>query len=184
MGRDMYKTLALLACLSFGGLCGTAFSQDKAPVTDALKSDETNESMLKRFNGEWSLNEASIGGNPFPAEVMKSLTMKIKDGGYEVIVNQVRDAGKLTVDVSKAPMAMDISGEEGPNKGKILPCIFKCEKEKLIICYQLNGDERPTEFESPKNSTILLATYERLPEKETPSKETPRKETPSKESKE
>ena len=155
----MTKSLCFLVCLTASFLSGSIYSQDNASHAVIAAPDETNESMLKKFDGKWSLEEAMMGGGPLPEEVMKSITLTMKDGTYEVQLGDVRDAGKLKVDVSKSPMTMDITGEEGPNKGKILPCIFKFEKEKLIICYQLDGDERPTKFESEKGSTTMLATY-------------------------
>ena len=162
----MNKILCFLVCLTVFTLSCFIYSQESSGPAVASATDETNESMLKQFDGKWSLKEAMIGGSPFPEEVLKTITLTMQDGGYDVRVGDVRDTGKLKVDVSKSPMTMDITGEEGPNKGKVLRCIFKIEKEKLIICYQLDGDERPTKFESEKGSTTMLATYEHAAKQE------------------
>jgi uncharacterized protein (TIGR03067 family) len=80
---------------------------------------------------------------------------------YVVEMAGQKDEGDIALDLSGPLMAMDLNGKRGPNQGKLIPAIFKFEDNKLHICYNIGGEERPTEFGSPANSMIALIVYKR-----------------------
>jgi uncharacterized protein (TIGR03067 family) len=60
------------------------------------------------------------------------------------------------------PSAMDITSTDGPNKGKTLLAIYKLEGDKLIVCYDLAGKKRPSDFKTEPKSLLFLATYQKV----------------------
>jgi uncharacterized protein (TIGR03067 family) len=78
-----------------------------------------------------------------------------------VTVGKVVDQGTVKLDASAKPKAMDITGTEGPNKGKMIPAIYERDGDTLRVCYNLNGKGRPTEFKTEKGTQLFLVTYTR-----------------------
>lgn len=56
---------------------------------------------------------------------------------------------------------MDIFGKEGPNAGKHLKAIFKLENNQLTICYDLEGKDYPTSFDTKNHPLYFMAVFER-----------------------
>ena len=55
----------------------------------------------------------------------------------------------------------DITGTEGPNKGKTIPAIYEHKGDTLKVCYNLGGQERPTEFKSKSGTRQKMWTFQR-----------------------
>ncbi len=117
----------------------------------------------KRIQGTWAIASAEIGGNPFPPQAAKLITLKIGEGKYEVKAENL-DKGTYTIDPAAKPKTLDIFGVEGPNAGKHFPCIYELNGDELRVCYQLGNGPRPAEFKSPAGTQIFLVTYKRMAE--------------------
>lgn len=102
------------------------------------------------IQGDWLASTAELAGKPFPDEVRKSITLKLKGDKYTVTVGKNPDQGAFKLDPSAKPKAMNITGAEGPNKGKTFLAIYELDGDTLKICYDLSGQSRPTEFNPPK----------------------------------
>ena len=98
---------------------------------------------------------------------MNKITLTIKDGAYEVIVDGEphADKGTVSLDTSVTPKRMTIQGVEGPNKGKTILAIYEMGQtengDTFRVCYDLSGKAFPTDFNSPKGSTHYLVGYRR-----------------------
>jgi uncharacterized protein (TIGR03067 family) len=125
-----------------------------AASSGAAKDDDA-------IQGTWLPSSAELGGNKFPDEVRRSITLVIKDGKYTVTVGKAPDEGTMKLDPAAKPKAMDITGTEGPNKGKTFPAIYELDGDTLRICYDLSGKSRPTEFKSTEGTQLFLVTYKR-----------------------
>lgn len=112
-------------------------------------------------DGTWLASAAELGGEKFPDEVRKSISLVIDDGKYTVMVGKNPDRGTVKLDPSKKPMEIDITGTEGPNKGKTFLAIYEKTGDTLRVCYDLSGKARPAEFKSEKGTLQFLVTYER-----------------------
>jgi len=113
------------------------------------------------IQGTWLASTAELGGKPFPEEVRKSIKLTIKDGKYTVTVGKIPDHGTSKLDPSAKPKAMDITGTEGPNKGKTFQAIYELDGDTLKVCYDLSGKGRPTEFKTAEGTQLFLVTYTR-----------------------
>ena len=114
--------------------------------------------------GDWTPAKAELGGQPMPDAVLKSISLKLDNGKYEVFVGSAPDRGMYTIDATTTPRSMTITGTKGPNSGRTFPAIYELEGDTLRICYDLSGAKRPTEFKSIAGTRLYLVTYNRKKE--------------------
>jgi len=129
-----------------------------AAVLTMLAADSHDSKALQ---GAWAPVKAELGGQPMPEVVLKTISLKLGDGTYAVLVGDKPDNGVFKVDSSTMPKSMDVTGTDGPNKGKTFPAIYELEGETLRICYDLSGVKRPTEFKTVAGTKLYLVTYQR-----------------------
>src|SRR5882672_9551191 len=115
----------------------------------------------KAVQGSWTPVKADLGGQPMTEAVLKSISLKLDNGKYEVSVAGAPDKGTYTLDSTSKPKGMTITGTEGPNNGKTFPAIYELKGDTLRICYDLSGAKRPTEFKSIEGTRLYLVTYSR-----------------------
>jgi uncharacterized protein (TIGR03067 family) len=113
------------------------------------------------FPGTWLPSSAEFGGKVFPDAVRKTIKLVIKDDKYTVTVGKGIDKGTVMLDPKAKPKAMDITGSDGPNKGKTMLAIYERDGDTLRVCYDLSGKSRPTEFKSKEGTQLFLVTYKR-----------------------
>jgi uncharacterized protein (TIGR03067 family) len=123
-------------------------------------SDDTKD-PAKAIEGLWIPVTAELAGADFPAETLKTMKLYLVRGKYVAKVGDVSDEGTLKLDAAKKPATMDITGTDGPNKGKTFLAIYELKGDDLKICYDLSGKMRPTEFKTKKDSQLMLAIYKR-----------------------
>lgn len=111
--------------------------------------------------GTWSPVEAELAGQKFPEEVTKTIKLVITGDKYTVTVGKMVDRGTVKLDSSAKPKTIDITGTEGPNKGKTFLAIYELNGETLKVCYDLAGKARPTEFKTKPDTQLFLVTYKR-----------------------
>src|SRR5262249_43685415 len=108
-------------------------------------SGDAKENTLQ---GTWLPSAAELGGKPFPDEVRKTMKLVVKDDKYVVTVGEAVDQGTVKVNSSAKPKEIDVTGTDGPNKGKTILAIYEQDGDTLRICYDLTGKSRPTEFKT------------------------------------
>ena len=110
------------------------------------------------IDGAWVPASAELAGQPDMDDV-RSLKLVIKGNQYTVTVGPVVDAGTLKLDPAASPKSIDISGTDGPNKGKTFLAIYERAGDTLRICYDLSGKSRPVEFKTLPGTQLFLVTY-------------------------
>ena len=115
----------------------------------------------KAVQGSWTPARAELAGRPVADDVLKSISLKLENGKYEVFVGDKPDRGTYTIDSTTKPRSMTITGTEGPNNGRTYPAIYELKGDTLRICYDLSGAKRPTEFKSSAGTKLYLVTYNR-----------------------
>jgi uncharacterized protein (TIGR03067 family) len=118
----------------------------------------------KAIQGNWKPVKAELAGQPMTDAVLKSISLKLENGKYEVFVGAHPDRGTYTIDADTKPKSMSVTGTEGPNIGKTFPAIYELNGDTLRICYDLSGAKRPTEFKSVAGTKLYLVTYNRKKE--------------------
>jgi len=117
----------------------------------------------KSLEGKWAPASAQLGGQAMDDAILKTISMKLENGKYEVFVGEHPDRGTYTTDTTTSPKSITVTGTEGPNQGKTFPAIYELKDDTLRICYDLSGAKRPTEFKSLAGTKLYLVTYKRKP---------------------
>lgn len=115
----------------------------------------------KGMEGKWTPLSAELGGVKIPETQLKAITLTLADGKYTAAIGDKVDAGTYKVDAGQKPKSIDITGTEGPNKGKTILAIYELDKDTLRVCYNLLGKDRPSEFVSSKEKPYFLVVYQR-----------------------
>lgn len=118
----------------------------------------------KAVQGNWKPAKAELAGQAMTEDVLNSISLKLDNGKYEVLVGDKPDKGTYTLDSATKPKSMTITGTEGPNHGKTFPAIYELKGDTLRICYDLSGAKRPTEFKTLAGTKLYLVTYHRKKE--------------------
>jgi uncharacterized protein (TIGR03067 family) len=125
----------------------------------ARSGDAKDEGTIQ---GAWLPSMAELAGKMFPDEVRKTIKLVIKDDKYTVTVGKKVDQGTVKLNKAAKPKALDITGTEGPNKGKTILAIYERNGDTLRVCYDLSGKNRPTEFKTKEGTQLFLVTYKRV----------------------
>src|SRR5712671_694551 len=107
-----------------------------AAVATTLAAEKSADA--KNIQGTWLPVKGELAGQPMADEVLKTITLQLNGGKYEVTAENV-DKGTYTLDSAAKPKIIDITGAEGPNAGKKIPAIYELNGDTLRICYGLGG---------------------------------------------
>jgi uncharacterized protein (TIGR03067 family) len=113
------------------------------------------------LEGTWLPSAAELAGKKFPDEVCKTIKLVVKGDQYTVTAGTKLDRGTCKLDKSVKPKALDITGTDGPNKGKTILAIYEQDGDTLRVCYDLSGKGRPAEFRTKEGTQLFLVTYKR-----------------------
>ncbi len=97
----------------------------------------------------------------FPDEIRKTIKLVVMDGKYAVTVGENVDQGTVKLNPAAEPKELDITGTEGPNKGRTIQAIYERDGDTLRVCYDLSGTNRPKEFSTQPGTQLFLVTYKR-----------------------
>jgi uncharacterized protein (TIGR03067 family) len=153
--KNMILAYSLCAAAALALLgCG----QETPPSPRAADPHNT-----KSLQGDWIPVKGELGGKPMPDALLKTISLKLGNGTYDVSVGGQADQGTYEVDASTTPKSMVIKGTVGPNAGRTIPAIYELEDQTLRLCYDLSGAQRPREFSSAVGTKLYLVTYQRKP---------------------
>ena len=125
----------------------------------AARSSEAKDG--ESIQGTWLPATAELGGKMFPDEVRKTIKLVVKDGKYTVTIGKNVDRGTVKLNPAAEPKELDITGTDGPNKGKTILAIYERDGDTLRVCYDLSGKNRPTAFKTREGTQLFLVTYKR-----------------------
>lgn len=129
------------------------------PLTAAWAGDAATD--LKQLAGTWVLSAGDVNGKALDESMLKSMKLVMEGNKYTVSIGDIVDKGTLKIDPTAKPATMDITGTDGPSKGKTLLAIYELNGDTLRVCYTLKGDTRPTAFDSTRGADLFMATWKR-----------------------
>ena len=147
--KKITLTFSLSAILLLTSCASPEFREREAVTDTAL-------------NGTWLIKKAEFAGKNFPMPA--SFELQIADNKYRAGVPPIIDRGKIVLfgdELAGQTARMDVVGEDGPNKGKRYPAIYRFNGRELEICYDLSEKDRPTDFVSREGTMLLRVTYGR-----------------------
>ena len=150
------RKFSLVALLLVGGY---VIAADKADPEAAKKA-------LKQLEGNYTLQSAEKGGEKAPPEALKDLkSISIKGDRFTIHGPGGQDkVATISVDPTQKPAHFNVTPNEGPEKDKKLPGIYKLEKGLLTICVDDGGKARPKDFATSKEDRNILLILKRSKE--------------------
>ena len=118
---------------------------------------------ISSFNGTWLIKSAEMNGDDVAANFTDGIVMTMKDGTYVFETNDSTAKGKVKLDASKTPPALDLTETEGQNVGRVLEAIAELTPDGWRSAVSIQGGARPKEFKSTADSGIFFAAYKRKP---------------------
>ncbi len=117
--------------------------------------------MNHSLEGRWQPLFAELDGDEAPVEVLRQSEVELSHGRYCVRFGHLTaDQGTFEIDPGGPPAQLTLRGEDGPNAGRTIPCIYKFVEDTLVVCYGLSGT-RPAKFTTTGCAQVYLATYRR-----------------------
>jgi uncharacterized protein (TIGR03067 family) len=106
---------------------------------------------------------ATVGGQSLVVDELRVKYLVLDSGGYSIIdrTNQIVDTGEYLADDAVSPQTIDIVGREGPNAGRTMLAIYRLDTDRLTVCYDLDGTERPGDMQPDEDQLLLSITYSR-----------------------
>jgi uncharacterized protein (TIGR03067 family) len=119
--------------------------------------------MHRQIEGAWMPVAANVAGKELIIQELRVKYLVLDSGGYSIVdrSNHIVDSGEYLVDDGVSPQTMDIVGREGPNAGRTMLAIYQLEADRLTVCYDLDGKERPSDMQPREDQLILSITYAR-----------------------
>ncbi len=114
-----------------------------------------------KLDGTWNAVEAQLGGQHIDEAYISAITLTVQNENYESNFGGKIDKGTLKYFPYSVPMAIDVTGTEGPNSGKTIKAIYKSSGGYLFVCYNITNDERPKTFMSTPENQFYLVRYKR-----------------------
>ncbi len=113
------------------------------------------------MHGVWRPIRAELDGTAAPEMALELIELRLGDGRYRFnFGGETTDEGEFTAGFSEGNILLTLTGSEGVNAGKKIPCLARVRGDRLRICFGLNG-ERPTAFETGPHSGRYLVMYRR-----------------------
>lgn len=140
-----------LACLLL--LVGAGFGV-AADNDDAVKKE------VAKLQGTWTATSLRWNGKDMGTEGKLAIQFVFKDDQATVKSSKdvEKEYAKITfkLDPSTSPAIVDMLVSAGVQKDAKIEGIYKIKDDELTICAKVFGVDRPTEFESPGGSSIVL----------------------------
>ena len=115
------------------------------------------------LNGTWVPVAACVAGRALEVAQLRVAQLIIESQHYRILdrTDHVVDCGALQLNEAALPCALDIIGLEGPHAGKRMRAIIELNGDRLCVCYDLEGDQRPSTMQPRGDQLLLSITYVR-----------------------
>ena len=113
------------------------------------------------IRGTWIPVEAILEGKKLPDEGLEGMVLTIDRDAYSLHAQGSIEKGTVAIDSAAYPLGMDLTGTDGPNRGRTLRAIYEIAGDWMRICYAIDGPARPARFEASEGERAFLVTYRR-----------------------
>jgi uncharacterized protein (TIGR03067 family) len=121
------------------------------------------EKEVRKFQGTWTFESSVAGGKELPAGALEGLILTFEGDRHTVKKgDQVIQVGIQKLDPSKSPKAIDVTLTEGVKKGTVMLGIYEINGDTLKVCFDAEGQKRPTQFKSAPGSETFVNVHKRV----------------------
>jgi uncharacterized protein (TIGR03067 family) len=133
-----------------------------------VAADDANDAAKKeqaKLDGTWTVSELLYNGKDMVAASKADFKFTFKNGQATIEGNAKvkKEYAKINfkLDPSYNPKLADMTVADGVQKGAVIEGIYELKDDEFKICAKVLGKERPTKFESPEGTSIVLMTLKR-----------------------
>ncbi len=108
--------------------------------------------QLRALEGTWEFVSLEIDGSGIPAAGLSASRLLIDGDRFRMESPEATYEGEFNIDVESEPHGIDIEFVEGPDAGNWNYGIFRLVEDRLELCLDMNGKERPREFRTAPGS--------------------------------
>jgi uncharacterized protein (TIGR03067 family) len=131
-----------------------------AVLAAAGRTPADDKAAADKIEGKWAV--VSLVGNGKEDEKAKDDTVTFEAGTIHIKEKNGEHSGTYKLDASQKPPTIDLTPDDGPQKGKTLKGIYSLKGDELKICLPHDPDkDRPTKFESTEGSGLMCVTLKR-----------------------
>jgi uncharacterized protein (TIGR03067 family) len=130
-------------------------------VVTPVRADDPKK-VLENLQGEWKLVGLTKNGVQEPKARLTTSRLTITDSNLMLNDGVNKPQGTFTFDSKAIPPTIDIMLKENAGNSQLGKGIYKLERDKLTICFTLNGTNRPKEFKSVKGEAVGMWVLERV----------------------
>ena len=117
--------------------------------------------LLRAMEGSWTFVMLEVGGNEVPNEVFTNSRILIDGDRFRSETPEGDYEGEFNIDVDVEPHSIDIYFVAGPEAGNTNRGIFEIEGDRLTICLEMSGADRPLSFRTAGSPMVALETLVR-----------------------
>jgi uncharacterized protein (TIGR03067 family) len=119
------------------------------------------EGDLKALQGTWVVADAMLGGRDHTDD-FKKMKLTVTGEKYTITLDDLTETGTIKIDDTKTPKQIDFATKKtGVFKGRTLPGIYELRGDTVVVCMNSEMPDRPTKFETPEKTKIMLMTFKR-----------------------
>src|SRR5262249_15508537 len=125
------------------------------PPAPAAPADDATKAERDALQGAWDGQSAVQDGKALPDEEAKKMRVSINGDRMLLIPGGEWTPLTFELDPTKSPKVLHLTPVEGPEKDKVVPAIYRLDKETdtLTLCWDANdGKKVPEDFASKKGS--------------------------------
>ena len=154
----MTRCAAALAVFALAlGLAAAQDKQPKDPPKDAKDAKDAKEPAkdAKELEGTYKIVLAERDGKPAEKATTDAVTVTIKGDEFALVTGPTdQKTSKIKVTPDAKLSTIDFTPQDGTERGKLFPGIYKLEKGELTVAMSEKG-ERPKEFKSGDGVVLL-----------------------------
>jgi uncharacterized protein (TIGR03067 family) len=119
---------------------------------------------LAPLQGTWEIVSVEKEGSQLPQDDIAGMTVMISGSAYKLINKDNVSKGTFSVNASKEPKQMDVHHQTENGDAPMMAAIYEATADTLRVCYNPEGDTRPTSFSTKADSPFLSVVYKRKAE--------------------
>jgi uncharacterized protein (TIGR03067 family) len=144
--------------VSYGIQAGEGTPPKQEAPGPVLKGKGKAKGDREKIQGTWVVESIKMGGKDLPEEQTRGFKMVFDGDKVSITLDGKVKEGTFKLDPSKKPKEIDVVIKDAPKTGE---GIYKLEGDKLTLCIDDAGNQRPTEFASEEGTRHGLVVLKR-----------------------